>query len=61
MTVSEESSCCRVPVNEVSAALMRLVYGVDLVRVCRQGLYRPHVSHFSPSLRRPVIWPSTVQ
>lgn len=58
VTVRDESNCCLVSLKDVNAAMMRLVFGVDLIRIVHPGMY---VSHYSPSLRRPVIWSSTTQ
>jgi len=55
--VGEESTVRRVPVTDVTAGMLWSVLGVDLFEVRRPGF----TSYFSPSLRRPVIWPKTVQ
>lgn len=58
----EGPGCRRVPVSEISAAMVRLVFGVDLVRVVHPTIGTgTYASCYCPSLHRPVLWTSTVQ
>lgn len=56
LMVSDGPGCYEVPVRDVLAALVWLVYRVEVVRVVRVTRDGPHASYFAPRLPRPVIW-----
>lgn len=52
-----EPSVRVIPVDNVMAGMIWTMFGVDLYEIRRPGF----VSHFSPSLHRPVVWTERVQ